>query len=63
MSFNKQLILKSVRAALRQAQDIVDVEDVTYDEVKAAAVQANQAASELFKLSGIIAAESQIKQQ
>lgn len=62
MSFNKQLILKSVRAALRQAQDIVDVEDATYEEVKAAAVQANQAASELFKLSGIIAAESQIKQ-
>ncbi len=62
MSFNKQLILKNVRAALRQAQDIVDVEDATYEEVKAAAVQANQAASELFKLSGIIAAESQIKQ-
>ncbi len=62
MSFNKQLILKNVRAALRQAQDIVDVEDATYEEVKAAAVQANQAASELFKLPGIIAAESQIKQ-
>ena len=61
MSFNKQLLLKSALVSLRQAQNIIDAEDVTYEEVKAAATQASQASGELFKLTGILAAELQTK--
>lgn len=61
MAVNKTLALNSAKRSLKDALSILEDigEDVSFDSLRGAALQANQAAMELFQLAGVVDSASQ----
>lgn len=60
MARNKKLLVASVRDSLAQAAHILDqhTDNLTYQEILAAATSANQAAAKLYQVAGMLDVEA-----
>lgn len=62
MARNKNLLVKDIKSDLAQSQHVLNsvatVEALTYEEVKAAATAATQAATNLHRLAGMLDVEA-----
>lgn len=62
MARNKTLLIKEIKNDLEQARHVLETSknDPTYQEIKAAATSATQAATRLYQLAGMLDVEADI---